>query len=591
MPNLSRVPLFQYRAISRAMAEDILSSGLFPNASRTDACRLTSLASTPCRLQITDGYVSFVKAWRSALCLSVTSDRTLVGVLRPFDILSHGWPCRLVGTGDQIAMINRCILAFWKAQFPTQGAPWDSFLKRVRTSGKPSLSDEETEAIRCRLCAVLGDAPSISELMGRNGPGSVAGGEKGTYKWYFTSRPVSVPTLFYRLNPTHLVDEPVCDPVKYGITRALQVPKDARGPRFISCEPLAYQHAQFAVKDALEKRFLKHYRRVVFPYDTSEHTKFLEDPVFCTVDLKDASDMVSRRLVWKLFPRDWARLLFQVRSSFVKAPTGVVPLRTFAPMGSSLCFDVMQILLCVAIDTLTPARLMGFHIVGDDVIGPRGSFFFILDVIAKLGLVVNTGKCCGPDSSFRESCGEEWWWKDQRRTDVRPIYFRDITKGLEPAVCALIKAQAFRVAGFCNLADAVDKACSSLAKRPREYRWNIDLQRLEVKTFAIRERRGLEEELEGYNGLYRWFTGHAQDHVLAMQRIRTRVVTGWFDPSEGDVVLPRYLQIGRVRSVATKRRRIGNLSDGAVRSLLKQLQLQGVGSEQGTAHTDICAGE
>lgn len=577
MPNLRRAPLFQYRAISRAMAEDLLSSGLFPNLSRRDACRLTALACTPVSLGITDEYVRVVKAWRSALCASKTCDPALVGLLTPFEVLSHGTPHRIVGTGDQIAMINRTFLAFWKAQFPSPRAPWDSFLKRVQRSGKPTLSEEETEAIRRRLSAVLGDAPSLSDLMGRNGPGAVAGGEKGTYKWYFPRRPRQVPTSFFRLNPIHVVDEPRCDPVKYGITRALQVPKDARGPRFISCEPLEYQHCQFAVKDALERRFLRAYGKRVNPYDTSEHVKYLEDQMFCTLDLKDASDMVSRRLVWKLLPPSWARLLFSVRSSFVEAPGGIYPLRTFAPMGSSLCFDVMQMIVCVTLDVLTPAWMHGFHVFGDDVIVPAGAYYFACEVIAKLGLVLNTAKCCGPDSSFRESCGEEWWWKDQRRTSVRPIYFRDIVSGFESAVHALIKAQEYRATGFPALADAVDKACSQWVQRPREYRWNIDLQRLEVKSFAVRERPTYEEELDGYNGLYRWFTGHAQNHMLAMQSPRTRVVSGWFDPTQGNVVTPLFLQLGRVRRVATNISRIGDMSPREVRQLCKLIRLQAVG--------------
>lgn len=573
MSNLMRTILFNYKTMYSKMAEDLASSGFFPNVSRRDLCRFTSLCCSPLLGNIGDDYVSTVKAWRALLCAGTTCDRRLVALIRPLGLVTETWPAQITGPGAKVALTNVSFLAFWKAMLPSQREPWTAFRQRVASSGKPTLNPVEKELIRERLRVVLGQAPSISELRGRNGPGAVAGGESGPYKWFFDAIPYAVPLSFYRLNATHVVEDPVSHPLKFGITRALQVPKDARGPRYISCEPLAWQHAQFAVKDCLERRFLKYYGKRVNPYDTAQHVAYLADRTFCTIDLKDASDMVSRRLVWQLFPEDWRKLLFSVRSSFVSVDGDIVPLRTFAPMGSSLCFDTMQMIICIALDMLTPARLRGFHGFGDDWIVSSGNYYFTLEVLGKLGLVVNNMKCCGPKSPFRESCGEEWFWDETGRTNVRPIYIRGIIRSADACVTALRKAQEFRARGFAALADAMDEACAAAGfPRPTKQRWNDDLQRLEVFTYAICAREASDEELDGYAGLYRWFCSQAQDHALDTSSARTVVRQGWRDANLEDTIRPKFLQLGRARHVAPGKVSIGQLTDRDVRKLLDSLR-------------------
>lgn len=571
MPNLMRTILFNYRTMYLKVAEDLASSGLFPGVGLRDLCRFGSLCCSPLRGNVDADYISTVKSWRALLCTGSTCDRKLVALIKPLGLVTDTWPSRLRASGAQISLINVSFLLFWKAMLPTQREPWTEFLRRVSTSGKPSLTPEERRLIQERLLVVLGRAPHISELRGRNGPGAVAGGESGPYKWFFHDLPVAVPLSFYRLNAIHMVEDPVYHSARYGITRALQVPKDARGPRYISCEPLAWQHAQFAVKDCLERRFLRYYGHRVNPYNTGEHVAYLKDKAFCTLDLKDASDMISRRLVWQLFPEDWRKLLFSVRSSFVSADGVTVPLRTFAPMGSSLCFDVMQMIICVAVDMLTPARLRGFHGFGDDWIVSSGSYHFTVEVLEKLGLKVNSMKCCGPESNFRESCGEEWYWDEGGRTDVRPIYIRGVMQSAAACVTALRKAQELRARGFAALADAMDDACARAGfPRPTKQRWNDDLQRLEVLTYAICAREAPDEELDGFAGLYRWFCSQAQDHVLDTSSVRTVVHTGWRDVNLEDTIRPRFLQLGRTRHVAPGKNAIGDLPDDVVRSIISK---------------------
>lgn len=542
MPNpCGQKPLINFDELRHAMAEDLLSSGMFPHLEMRDALRLTSLTCSPVRLTIDPHYVKVVKAWRTFLCSNITWDTSLTSVIAPFGVLAPrcgGYTFR-EECGAAVKLLNRSMLIAWKSQFAVPTAPWSDFIRRVSRSGRPTLDQDQTSVLRKEL-SFLRAPCNWSMLRGRNGPGAVAGGEKGTYKWYFHQIPRSVPKDFFRLNYNHLVEDPCTEYSRYGVTRALQVPKDARGPRFISCEPLAYQHAQFAVKDFLEKQILKRYHAYLSPYDTSAHTKFLENREFCTIDLKDASDMVSRSLVWKVMPRDVAEMLFAVRSQFVSVDGHYCPLRTFAPMGSSLCFDVMQCINTAATRALTPARLSGFHWFGDDGIVGSGAFTPTLMVLSALGLKVNNLKCCGPTSRFRESCGEEWFWDMNDRTDVRPIYLRSVTVSRKAAASLLLASQELAVGGFRATADVLDESARRVGvERPTQWRFNRQLQRSEIRSVRISAMRPIQEELDGYPGLYRWFSSHDESHELDMFSPRTRLTEGWFDPSDGDVVLPR----------------------------------------------------
>lgn len=545
MPNpCLRGPLINFNELRAATAEDLMSSGMFPLLDERDALRLTSLTSGPVTLNISRAYVDVVKAWRKLLCTNVTWDSRLVGLLRSFNVLVQrrdGGHTFREECGPQVQLLNRSILLGWKSRFAAPAAPWTDFCQRVSKSGKPSLDQDQLSVLRKEL-AFLRAPCDWSMLRGRNGPGAVAEGYKGTYKWFFEYLPHRVPLDFFRLNFNHVVEDHIASSCRHGITRALQVPKDARGPRFISCEPLAYQHAQFAVKDWLERQVLKRYGRYLNPYNTLEHTRFLEDRQFCTIDLKDASDMVSRSLVWRVMPRDVAEMLFAVRSGFVSVEGKLIPLRTFAPMGSSLCFDIMQLIITAACRSLTPARLTGFHWFGDDGIVSAGAFVPTLMVLHDLGLKVNTTKCCGPQSRFRESCGEEWFWDTDRRYDVRPIYLRSLEPNRKAGVSLLVASQKLAACGFPATADVLDNSAARVGvSRPTKWRWNLQLQRMEILSSRIQAIRPNQEELDGYPGLYRWFVSQDADHELDMWSPRTRVVEGWFDPTDCECVLPRPL--------------------------------------------------
>lgn len=273
----------------------------------------------------------------------------------------------------------------------------------------------------------------LSEIKPKHGPGAVFHGEKPWDKMQFKRIYRSMDTMYpfcdyFFLNYTHLVDSlsSLESLVEYESphTKLIAVPKDFRGPRLISVEPLETQWIQQGQLRRLMPWIERH------PL-TSGHVNFTDQTVnqrlacqasldmqSCTVDLKDASDRVSFRLVEMLLgglPL-WPYLKAS-RSTSTRLPCGqMIELNMFAPMGSAVCFPVEALVfwaLCVSACVCRSGipekeALQGTYVYGDDLIVPTRCVGHVCAVLESAGLKVNTQKTCvGP--SFRESCGTDWW--------------------------------------------------------------------------------------------------------------------------------------------------------------------------------------
>jgi hypothetical protein len=231
--------------------------------------------------------------------------------------------------------------------------------------------------------------------------------------------------------------------------KVLLVPKDARGPRLISCEPRETMWIQQGLLSKLVTCMEAH------PL-TSGLVNFTDQGInryqayrgsitrdLATLDLKDASDRVSLALVQALFPKNWFECLFACRSPQTALPNGdIVALSKHAPMGSALCFPVMALTIWSLLtatanmaQTEKSVRVSGrlqqsrkrfnwdvpVYVYGDDIIVPSSFAGVAKLVLESVGLTVNANKSY-VHSSFRESCGGEYYdgW------DVTPIRLRTL---------------------------------------------------------------------------------------------------------------------------------------------------------------------
>jgi len=196
---------------------------------------------------------------------------------------------------------------------------------------------------------------------------------------------------------------------RFGVAKVILVPKDSRGPRIISSEPVENQFIQQGIMrymvDKLES-FPLTAGQVNFTNQQYNQTIALESSKsgnFATLDLKEASDRNSKVLFDAIF-KDCGELyesILQSRSAATELPDGtIVPLSKFAPMGSACCFPVMAYTIFILLYVNFVYRLgmnpelasKCIFVYGDDVAVPSQYFHETSSILEQYGFKVNTQK-------------------------------------------------------------------------------------------------------------------------------------------------------------------------------------------------------
>jgi hypothetical protein len=277
------------------------------------------------------------------------------------------------------------------------------------------------------------------DLRPKHGPGSVADRLFGNEKWQQPAWPERLEDVFPYgkwnfntwLNFLEEVDSGnVSDPGPEIPVRVITVPKTQKTPRIIAIEPTHMQYMQQAVKDVLEEELFSDklansmmgYKSQVPNQDLALEGSITHD--LATLDLSDASDLVSCQLVNYLF-RDWPdlrRAIMATRSTHADVLGEVIHLHKFASMGSALCFPIEAIVFSAIVlvgirRSLHPYRSLRWvarhyegmvRVYGDDIIVPTGAAQSVVDHLEASGLKVNRDKSFWT-GGFRESCGKEYW--------------------------------------------------------------------------------------------------------------------------------------------------------------------------------------
>lgn len=286
----------------------------------------------------------------------------------------------------------------------------------------------------------------------KHGPGAVAGGERHNQKWIWTDLFLSVHAEFPYWDFLFPVRSAIGDGsgrsralqlaanagayhslrrVEEPTARLLMVPKDSRGPRIISCEPKELMYLQQGVALPLMDYIESHeYTRghVNFERQDINASLALESSLSSakdTIDLSDASDRVSSKLVHLLFPERVSRKWLALRSTATLLPDGrELKLSKFAPMGSALCFPVESLTFwAIAVGFIwykTQDQLVArqaVHVYGDDIIIDSEYTRLVIEALESVDLVVNKSKSFLGEHPFRESCGIEAW----KGHDVTPL--------------------------------------------------------------------------------------------------------------------------------------------------------------------------
>jgi hypothetical protein len=211
------------------------------------------------------------------------------------------------------------------------------------------------------------------------------------------------------------------------------VPKDATVDRNAAKEPLWNSYLQAGIGRHMEKRLRK------FGVDVSNQgnnqllASLAELCGLATIDLRQASDFISRMAVWLLLCANkdpqgqrWYHLLDLARSKAVRIHgegekhAHWHSLEMFSSMGNGFTFPLeCCIFLAVVRSVVPPVERELTAVYGDDIILPQAYAPDLINRLEYLGFQVNTSKSCLAGSFF-ESCGTDWF----KGQSVRPFFLR-----------------------------------------------------------------------------------------------------------------------------------------------------------------------
>jgi len=378
-----------------------------------------------------------------------------------------------------------------------------------------------------------------------HGSGSTACRTKNYDKWHLLRYSAKLDAVFsypdyFFFSSTHLADEYLKLERSEELTpcaRIVLVPKDSRGPRVISCEPAEHMYIQQGLMRLLYRRLETHPLTSGFVNFTNQlvNRKLARqssmDNELATLDLSEASDRVSWKLVQAVFPPEWVEALDACRTPRTLLPNGeVVELNKFAPMGSSCCFPVEALVFWACASAymhyasngqgLTgKSRWLNYrlgasfstpeevYVYGDDIIIPSRYTDGVIKSLESIGLKVNRDKTysSGP---FRESCGGDY----HLGVDVTPVRVRSflssvgtglataadlcnevIAKFGEIEAAAVISVIETAVGYVFPRTDLPYPGCIRMLPRSSndvffKRRYNKDLQRFEHRVLAYKTR-------------------------------------------------------------------------------------------------------
>lgn len=206
--------------------------------------------------------------------------------------------------------------------------------------------------------------------------------------------------------------------------RAETVPKNAKTDRFIAIEPTLNLFVQKGVGGFLRRRL----KTVGVDLDDQRVNQGLAQRALlddlATLDLRAASDTISKEIVFDLLPVEWANCLDDLRSKSVDLPDGTnVRLEKFSSMGNGFTFELESLIFWALVSSVTDLEAPGapFSVYGDDLICHKQAVSRLRVVLTHCGFELNGDKSFS-EGLFYESCGKHYFGD----CEVTPCYQKKI---------------------------------------------------------------------------------------------------------------------------------------------------------------------
>jgi len=266
----------------------------------------------------------------------------------------------------------------------------------------------------------------LGELIPEHGNGAVCERLSNKGKISFRAYPnkaSTIPAYLDYQNHTHAAEHSASIAYESDIAQYMNVPKDSRGPRGIALQPtrmMSYQKAAMRIlyefiEEASPARGFINFTDQAINQELARSASL--DQKYCTIDLKDASDLVSWNLIKAVVSDEWLDILTSTRCTSIDVNGENHQLKKFASMGSALCFPIEAICFWAICRTVSNE----VYVYGDDIIAPNQDYEAIVQALEDYGLIVNTDKSLH-NGFFRESCGGDYYYGNS----IAPLRLKSI---------------------------------------------------------------------------------------------------------------------------------------------------------------------
>lgn len=433
---------------------------------------------------------------------------------------------------------------------------------------------------------------NFDEMACKHGPGAVKEGLKANQKWNAVAEAIFTDgfnTDLYGYDTFALLSETSLSDVLDGESiypksqqsldyratsnsaRLISVPKNSTSNRTITVEPVLNQFVQQGLNMILRDSILRCpilSTSLSLTDQSKNQILALEGSLngrWSTIDLKSASDLLSLRLVDKVFGSfpDFYQRMVDCRTPSVTCDSKTCNLGKFAGMGNALTFPVQSVtfaLICMGAilddlslrinkrNALRVARLV--RVYGDDIIVHSKHAASVVNWLQSFGLTVNTRKSFLV-GNFKESCGTDAF----RGNSITPLYIRyrpDDASTEASAVKSLVElSNSLWIAGYYSASETlkneveerlgtslplVSHRSSALGWITRNgarhiNKWCTKLHRWLVKAPVLQTSRR-SDKLDGYPALLKFFhvplLGRPRDHLSKSSvRYQLSIVKRW----------------------------------------------------------------
>lgn len=212
-------------------------------------------------------------------------------------------------------------------------------------------------------------------------------------------------------------------------SRLTTVPKTNETDRTICIEPIVNTALQQCVRHCLERRLRGFGINLSNQQTVNRQLARLGSlgQGFATIDLRSASDSITRGLTQMLFPRYLHELFVAVSSKSFTYRGKTSHFEMLCSMGNAITFPLQTVIFSSIVKQaysnlgLTFVAGRTFSCFGDDIIVRSDAYHEVTRLLQIAGFVVNDTKSYH-EGEFRESCGADWF----SGNNVRSVYARDL---------------------------------------------------------------------------------------------------------------------------------------------------------------------